>query len=352
MKALSPVRVTRLDVARKAQVSLATVTYSLNPTGKLRISPKTQDRIRRIASQLGYRPNFVHRALSAGRTYSVGLVIPDSKALLFPLYEMIIDGCVGAMNDDKYDPVLLLRSRWERVADVVKDGRVDGLIILQSDFEDRYIREAAAMGVPVVVLNRDLPANLPGHLAACVYPDYHRMMNDVVADFVKRGCRNVLNFSPSTRIFANQACFEGFKDALVRHANSRVMGSSMEPRWVDFKLQAEGLFEKGCFWDGIFVTGSSSADALVEFAGRAGLHPGSDFQLITTDAFPESESYASVPPKKRHEQVVYWQPARGVGQEGWRVFSRMMAGESVEPVTRVPYVRERIEKVAGVHGNG
>lgn len=345
MQALSPVRVTRLDVARKAGVSLATVTYALNPTGKLRISLKTQDRIRRLADQMGYRPNYVHRALSAGKTYSVGLIVPDSKALLFPLYEMIIDGCIDRMNADKYDPLLLLRSRWERVAQVVRDGRVDGLIFVQSDAEDRYLREAATLGVPLVVLNRDLPADLPEKRAACVYADHRRMVMDVVAEFKALGCRSILNFSPSTSTFTNRSYNEAFNEAIAAHSSDGLIGSTISPIWKNFKIQTAGLFTSGLQWDGIFVDGALASDALIRAAADAGLSLGRDFQVIIAEAYPGTESYAAQPAlPPRPERAVYWQPAREVGQTGWRILRALMAGESVSPTTCVPYRREEIGK--------
>ncbi len=337
----SPRRVTRLDVAQKAQVSLATVTYALNPTGKLRIPVKTQDRIRQIAGQMGYRPNYVHRALSAGKTYSVGLIVPDSKALLFPLYELMIDGCVDRMNTDKYDPLLLLRSRWERVEQVVRDGRVDGLIMVQSDADDRYIRAAAALGVPVVVLNRDLPTDLPETRTACVYADHRRMMMDVVDEFKGLGCRNLLNFSPSMGTFTNRVYFDAFNEAMATPSEAGLIGSTIAPIWNDFKLQAQGLFTNGMRWDGIFADGSPTADELIRMSAEAGLVLGRDFQMILAEAYPATESYANQPARPpRPERAVYWQPAREVGKTGWRVLSALIAGESVQPTTLVPYVRE------------
>lgn len=334
-------RVTRLDVARKAKVSLAAVTYALNPTGKLRMAAKTQDRIRQVAAQLGYRPNYVHRALSAGKTYSVGLIVPESKSLLFPLYEMMIDGCVDGMNADKYDPLLLLRSRWERVEQVVRDGRVDGLIIVQSEIEDRYIRAATALGIPVVVLNRDLPTGLDEYPAACVYPDHYRMITDVVAEFKALGCRTILNFSPSTSTFTNRTYFDAFNAALAAHAADGSVGSTIAPVWKDFKVQTAGLFSSGLRWDGIFVDGSQASDEVIRAAADAGRTLGRDFQVIIAEAYPATESYAHQPVRPpRPERAVYVQPAREVGQTGWRVLRALIAGGAVEPTHLVPYVRE------------
>jgi LacI family transcriptional regulator len=270
------------------------------------------------------------------------MVVEETKSLLFPLYELIMDGCIGAMNAEKYDPLLLLRSRWERVKDVAMDGRVDGLIIMQSDLDDHYIRDAATLGVPLVVLNRDLPGNLAEKRCACVYPDQRRMVASVVNDFVRQGCRNILNLCKATGTFANQACFEAFHEAIAAHADGGILGSTMQPVLKDSRYEVGGLFAKGSAWDAIFTTSAAMSRAVAEAASEAGLVPGRDFMLICTDAFPETESYVATPRAPRCESTVYWQPAREVGRQGWCILRDLIQGKAVAPTTLVPYEREAI----------
>ncbi len=141
-------RVTRLDVARKANVSLATVTYSLNPSGKLRIAAKTQERVCKIARQMGYRPSYVHRALSTGKTYAVGMVVEETKSLLFPLYELIMDGCIGEMNAAKGILGSTMQPTWKdsryEVGGLFANGSAwDGIFTISAAMS-RAVAEAAA----------------------------------------------------------------------------------------------------------------------------------------------------------------------------------------------------------------
>lgn len=69
------VRIT--DVAALAGVSPGTASKALNDTGQLRA--ETRERVRRAAEQLGFTPDSRGRALSSGRSYTVGLITTDSS---------------------------------------------------------------------------------------------------------------------------------------------------------------------------------------------------------------------------------------------------------------------------------
>lgn len=69
-------RATRADVARLANVSVASVSYALNNVPN-KVSPQTAERIRRAAEILDYRPSTFARALKTGTSHTLGIIIPD-----------------------------------------------------------------------------------------------------------------------------------------------------------------------------------------------------------------------------------------------------------------------------------
>ena len=148
---------TRRDVAKAAGVSPTTVTHALNPPPGARVKPETRRRIRRIAREMGYRPSFVGRALVSGKTYTVGLLQPDHETLFYALYQQMLLGMVRAMDADDYNILTLFRSEDDRYLRAVRQGRVDGMFILQSDRETRCIEKVIARGIPTVVVNKDYP---------------------------------------------------------------------------------------------------------------------------------------------------------------------------------------------------
>ncbi|MDO0917697.1 LacI family DNA-binding transcriptional regulator [Streptomyces sp. DT2A-34] len=70
-------RPTSRDVARLAGVSHTAVSFVFNGRAEGNLSPATQERIRRAAAELGYRPDPVARGLRRRRTAVIGLVTDE-----------------------------------------------------------------------------------------------------------------------------------------------------------------------------------------------------------------------------------------------------------------------------------
>ena len=70
------------DVAEKAGVSAATVSYVMNEARKVR--PETEQRVLWAARELGYQPNTAARSLVVGHSAIIGLIVPDMLNPFFP----------------------------------------------------------------------------------------------------------------------------------------------------------------------------------------------------------------------------------------------------------------------------
>src|SRR5215216_406056 len=69
-------RATLHDVARAADVSIATASKALHGIGRLR--PETRSKVRDVAERLGFRPNNLAHSLRRKRSFTVGLLSSDS----------------------------------------------------------------------------------------------------------------------------------------------------------------------------------------------------------------------------------------------------------------------------------
>ena len=63
------------DIAARCGVSTATVSKALNDQSD--ISEKTKNRVKRVASEMGYFPNSAARALKTKRSYNIGVLFQD-----------------------------------------------------------------------------------------------------------------------------------------------------------------------------------------------------------------------------------------------------------------------------------
>ncbi|HEY0189434.1 MAG TPA: LacI family DNA-binding transcriptional regulator [Cellulomonas sp.] len=147
-------RVTMADVAARAGVSKATVSYALNDRPGLADSTRT--RVLAAAEELGWTPNAAARVLSGARTDTVGLVLnrPPSLVGIEPCYSSFLQGIEGELSrhavsllmkvvQDHEHELLTLRSWWS-------GGRVDGVVLIDLRVGDDRPALLAEAGIPVV----------------------------------------------------------------------------------------------------------------------------------------------------------------------------------------------------------
>jgi LacI family transcriptional regulator len=142
-------RVTIRDVADAAGLSPAAVSYALRG---IMVSEETQDRVRRLADELGYEANPIARALASGRTGMVGILGPTLEDLW--QQRLVAEAGRVLLRTDRY--ALMLDAggdpdRQRMLARQLCDQQVDGLIVSPIDPSDPSWAEITPI-VPVVVI--------------------------------------------------------------------------------------------------------------------------------------------------------------------------------------------------------
>jgi DNA-binding LacI/PurR family transcriptional regulator len=92
------------DVARRAGVSRATVSYVLNDVARSRISPETADRVREAAGALGYIPHAMARSLRIGRSTLV--LVPRMTSPPGPMLDSFQEALEGRLAELGYTVVI------------------------------------------------------------------------------------------------------------------------------------------------------------------------------------------------------------------------------------------------------
>lgn len=124
----SPHRATIRDVARRAGVSIKTVSRVINREANVR--PETRELVVEAVRELQYEPNPAARGLAGRRTFSIGLLYENPHE--FSYIQQILDGVFGVCQEHGY--ALLLRPSSEEPAteDIVRfltQTRVDGVVL-------------------------------------------------------------------------------------------------------------------------------------------------------------------------------------------------------------------------------
>lgn len=148
---------TMRDVARRAGVSVATVSHVLNATRPVR--PATRDAVLQAIAALGYTHNTLARSLVTSRTRSIGLAV---SAVSNPYFTEVLQGVEAStvghgygllIADPHDDPVRELQA-----VQLLYERRVDGVIVAASSQPARLLRYLSQHGVPTVFLDRLVPA--------------------------------------------------------------------------------------------------------------------------------------------------------------------------------------------------
>ena len=156
--------VTRDDVARRAGVSVATVSYVLNQ-GPRGVSEDKRRRVLDAVEALGYRPNAIARSLRARRTRILGLVLPNSASPYFAALSHTVEEAAAARG---YQVVVSNAAdspaREASQIEALLRLRVDGVIWVPADRRPSSRDAAHVVGVvrpdvPTVQVDRALPGS-------------------------------------------------------------------------------------------------------------------------------------------------------------------------------------------------
>ncbi len=148
-------RITMSDVAKKAGVSLMTVSRVINNKGD--VSSETRQRVLKVISGLGYRPSAIARSLATRETATIGLVIPDVSNAYFAEVTRGVEhlaysrGYHVFLCNTEEDP-----QRELAVIQSLEEKRVDGLILCSSRLEEEKLISIIANLPAVVLVNRRL----------------------------------------------------------------------------------------------------------------------------------------------------------------------------------------------------
>ena len=147
----SPAPATIKEVAREAQVSVATVSRVFNEKGPVR--DETRQRILEVAARLGYSPNPAARSLSTRKTGTIGVLLPD---LYGEFFSEVIRGLDLAARRSGYHILVSSshsdRSEVEAVLRTLR-GRVDGLIVMSPEADAVTLQANLPGTLPIVLLN-------------------------------------------------------------------------------------------------------------------------------------------------------------------------------------------------------
>ncbi len=147
------------DIARQAGVSRSTVSRVVNDSPSVR--DDVRKRVLEVIQETGYHPNAAARTLVSQRSWTIGLVLPQSVSHFFtdPYYPHLIKGIAQACNQHNFTLALFLvgsREDEEKIfARISRKGLLDGVLVQSGHQGDqRIIGQLVDANMPQVILGR------------------------------------------------------------------------------------------------------------------------------------------------------------------------------------------------------
>lgn len=274
--------VTIKDVARRANVSVATVSRALN--GHQNVAETVRSRIFAIASELKYSPHHAARSLSSRRTHTIGVVLPDLHGEFFS--ELIR----GIDQVAREHGLHLLVSSYhghpeeQGAALLAMRGRVDGLLVMSPYVGDAdFLTDNMSTSLPAMLINTHLPEAGFGVLSIDNYEGARTMTRHLIDE----GYRRIAFIAGPDNNFDAHERLRGYREALTQAL------PNAQP-WVlpgDFD-EASGhraghvLLESQQRPDAVFAANDMMALGCLFAFNQAGLRVPDDIALAGFDDIP------------------------------------------------------------------
>ena len=198
------------DVARHAEVSIATVSRVLN--GTTPVQPEKADRVRLAMDELKFVPRHAARVLASRRTNTVGLVMSEISGAFFP---PMLKGIEGGAYDAGYDLLIHSTKKEGPSRRPLGEHNTDGLLIFTDSLDHRELHHLHNMNFPMVLLHQSPPDSLNIPVIAIENKDGAAML---VNHLIEKHDRHRIVFLRGPEGHEDSVWRErGYRDALRAH---------------------------------------------------------------------------------------------------------------------------------------
>lgn len=196
------------DIAEELGLSSSTVSRALNNKG--RVSAKTQQKILKVATKLGYRPSMAGRSLVTQRSGNIGFLVSKHQLLSDgSFYEEVMEGAEAIASEHSYR-FFFSRDAVETAPQFIAEGRVDGMILAGCEIPAQLILDVKQQ-LPVVIVDDHVEG------IDSVMIDNVGGAREAVTHLLQLGHRRIGFVTETLDNLSFSERFEGYKQALDAH---------------------------------------------------------------------------------------------------------------------------------------
>lgn len=320
------------DVAKRAGVSVATVSRIANGSGK--VSAKTAEKVQIAIQELNFRPNALGRNLSTSKTRTIGIVMPSMSN---PVFADVVAGINELARQHDYTLMLTMteyqQDQEEAVIQSLLSYQPEGIILTVADPQNSIALDMLDQAdMPHVLIY-----NQPSHRTCpTLTVDNEQAGADVAACFIENGHQNLAMISgkldKSDRAAAR---WQGFHNHCLAHqipAPQLVEIDFIDPDMdgIFQILQQQAELANIPAPTALFCSNDFLAISVIGALTRAGIRVPEDMAVIGFDGMAIStQLYPSL--------ATVCQPSREMGRAAMQILLSLISGETRTGATILPH---------------
>lgn len=150
-------KVTIVDVAKKAGVSLTSVSRVINENTREHMREETKKRILKAIEELDYTPNKYAQFMKKRKSGVIGVVVPDISNQFFSL---MVRGIQNTFYKHGYSVIIgdadNSLEKESKYIDILLKEEVEGVILTSSGIENRQAEKLIQRNYPLILADRKL----------------------------------------------------------------------------------------------------------------------------------------------------------------------------------------------------
>ena len=221
------------DIAKKAKVSISTISRVVNSKDLQKVGKKTQERVRKVISDLNFTPNVIARSLVSRKTCNIAVVVKDFEDIYYSYFSHVVSGIAGVLERNGYYLQLTraIKPKEQPLSPyymkAFEEKRVDGTCILVEEADEKDVISLYEKKFPIVLVNR----YISGKKIPSVLIDNKEGLYRATKALIDMGHKRIAFLSGAFKFQLDKDRLAGYKKALQEAGIP-----------FDEKLTGEGLF--------------------------------------------------------------------------------------------------------------
>ncbi|MBN1481387.1 LacI family transcriptional regulator [candidate division KSB1 bacterium] len=207
-------KVTLRDIANIMGMTPATISKALRDGND--ISEETRQKVKKVAEEMGYRPNILARSLVQRRSFMLGVVVPNLRISFF---SEVTRGMYERARERDYEAIIVVNDEIseneERNLEFLSALGVDGILIdaVPGENNNPVFERLIKRRIPIVAYDR----YIDGMEFDSVTIDDEKACFDVVEYLVQQNRKNILFLGPTEKLFVARGRYRGYLKGLDFH---------------------------------------------------------------------------------------------------------------------------------------